>query len=91
MADIGMSTTRTAVQGLYDTEPAPAIAQLPDDYLRELTEEKGLVAVMTRSPDTVDLMLARLRQFGDWRLIRAEDVAHGEVRFRLFWLGCNAT
>ena len=89
LADIGMSTLRTGVHQFY-ASVTPGIDEIPADYLREFTDDKRLVALITRRQETVERMLARLREWGEWRLLGEEDVAHGGIRFRLFWLGSNS-
>lgn len=84
LRDIGMSTTRTGVNGLYETEPAPAIESIPDEYLRDLGLQRAIVVVMSQHLSVAEAMMKRLRQHGEWRLLQVETITHGAIRFQLY-------
>jgi hypothetical protein len=81
---IGLSVTRTGIQSMYNSEPSLPIVKIPAVYYQQLAQQKGVVAVITNNLSTEKQMLAKLRNYGNWSLIKQDTILQGDIRFSLY-------
>jgi hypothetical protein len=84
LGTIGVSVTRTGLQRMKDSEPSLPINKIPAAYYKQLLQQNAAIAVMTNNPATANQMLAKLRTYGNWSLVRQETIAQGEIRFSVY-------
>jgi len=80
MQYIGNSITRTRIRWLYDSEPPPALAQIPSEYLEDqIAENDGIVALMTNNQEHVEYLYDRLGEIGNWEIFDHKRITHGDI------------
>ncbi len=84
LGKIGLSVTRTGIQSMYRSEPSLPIKKIPAAYYQQLAQQKSVVAVITSNPSSASEMLARLRTYGNWSLIKQDTILRGDIRFSLY-------